>query len=153
MSKKHKKRQSNKFSLLLRLFVHLLLCLLYKQLVNSSTCSLVNLPCYFVFFTSNLLTRPLVHSSTYHVTLSSLQVTRLLVHLFTRQLTMLLCLLYKQLVNSSTCSLVHLPCKQLVNSSTCSLVNSSTTHFTSIFLPLRITTPLWLLLTVLPARS
>ena len=103
MSKKHKKRQSNKFSLLLRLFVHLLLCLLYKQLVNSSTCSLVNLPCYFVFFTSNLLTRPLVHSSTYHVTLSSLQVTRLLINLFTRELTM-----------QATCLLVNLFTRQLL---------------------------------------
>ena len=139
MSKKHKKRQSNKFSLLLRLFVLLLLCLLHKQLVNSSTCNLKHVPLLLC-----LLYKQLVNLSTCYL----------------KHVLMLLCLLYKQLVNSSTCYLKHvllLLCflyKQLVHLSTCSLVYSSTcNHFTSIFLPLRIITPLWLLLTVLPARS
>ena len=97
---------------------------LRKQLVNLSTRWLVHLPCYSVFY------------------LPCLQATGLLVHSFTCPLTMLLCLLftlstsnwftcllvdsstyhvtlsfiypvYKQLVHSSTRSLVHLPCYQL----------------------------------------
>ena len=87
---------------------------LRKQLVNLSTRWLVHLPCYSVFDTSNLFTRPLVDLSTYHVTLSFIYPV------------------YKQLVNLSTCSLVHLPCyfvsfrKQLVDLSTCLLVHLST---------------------------
>ena len=42
----------------------MLLCLFRKQLVYSFTCQLVNLPCYSVFFTSNLSTRLLVHLPT-----------------------------------------------------------------------------------------
>ena len=41
---------------------------LRKQLVNLSTRSLVHLPCYFIFDTSNLFTYLLIDLSTYHVT-------------------------------------------------------------------------------------
>ena len=70
----------------------LLFCLFHKQLVYSSTCSLVYLPCYPVFFTSTLLTCLLVHSSTYLVTLSpfaSNLSTRSLVHSSTNCLYLL----------------------------------------------------------------
>ena len=85
-----------------------------------ATRSLLHLPCYSVFFASNLFTRLLVHSSTYYVTLSLIQATCSLVYSFTCPLTLLLCLWNKQLVYLSTRSLVHLPCysvflhKQLV---------------------------------------
>ena len=77
------------------------------SLVHSLTCPLTMLLCLlFTLSTSNLFTRPLVDLSTYHVTLSFIYPV------------------YKQLVNLSTCSLVHLPCyfvsfrKQLVDLST-----------------------------------
>ena len=88
----------------------MLLCLWYNQLVHPSTRSLVHLPCYSVFFASNLFTRLLVHLSTYYVTLSFSQATCSLVYSFTCPLIMLLCLWYNQLVHPSTRSLVHLPC-------------------------------------------
>ena len=69
----------------------MLLCLWYKQLVHPSTRSLVHLPCYSVFFASNLFTRLLVHSSTYLVTLSFSQVTCPLVNSFTCLLTVYKC--------------------------------------------------------------
>ena len=49
----------------------------HKQLVHSSTCSLIHsFSCYYVFLTSNLLTRQLVNSSTRsYVTMSSSQAT------------------------------------------------------------------------------
>ena len=102
---------------------------LCKQLVYSSTRSLVHLPCYPVFDTSNLFTRSLVYLSTYYVTLSLIQATRSHVYWFTCPLTLLLCLFRKQLVHSSTRSLVNLLCYPVFvtsNSFTCLLVHSST---------------------------
>ena len=69
----------------------MLLCLWYNQLVHPSTRSLVHLPCYSVFFASNLFTRLLVNSSTYLVTLSFSQATCQLVYLFTCLLTVYKC--------------------------------------------------------------
>ena len=97
-------------------FVHLLLYLWYKQLVNLSTRWLVYLPCYFVFDTSNLLTCPLADLSTYHVTLSfyyPVFLSKQLVYSFTRQLvnlstyhvTLSLIQATRSLVNSFTCQL------------------------------------------------
>ena len=66
------------------------------SLIYSLTCPLTMLLCLlFTLSTSNWLTCPLVHLSTYHVTLSFIYPV------------------YKQLVHSSTRSLVHLPCYQL----------------------------------------
>ena len=70
----------------------LLPCLFHKQLVYSSTRSLVHLLCYFVFDTINLFTCLLVYSSTYLVTLSpfaSNLSTRSLVHSSTNCLYLL----------------------------------------------------------------
>ena len=108
---------------------HVTLSLFAINLSIRLTCLPVNLPCYSVFFTSNLFTRLLVYLSTYYVTLSFFAInlfTRLLVYLstyyvtlsfsqatcllvysFTCPLTMLLCLFHKQLVYLSTRSLVH----------------------------------------------
>ena len=65
----------------------------------------VYLPCYPVFFTSNLFTRLLVYSFTCLLTLLpclSSQATRLLVYSFTCPLTLLLCL-----SSQATCLLVY----------------------------------------------
>ena len=86
---------------------HVTLSLFAINLSIRLTCLPVNLPCYSVFFTSNLFTRLLVYLSTYYVTLSFSQATCLLVYSFTCPLTMLLCLFHKQLVYLSTRSLVH----------------------------------------------
>ena len=130
---------------------HVTLSLFAINLSIRLTCLPVNLPCYSVFFTSNLFTRLLVYLSTYYVTLSfsqatcllvysftcpltmllclSSQSTCLLVYSFTCPLTMLLCLFHKQLVYSSTRSLVHLLCYSVFFTSnlfTCLLVHLST---------------------------
>ena len=84
---------------------HVTLSLFAINLSIRLTCLPVNLPCYSVFFTSNLFTRLLVHLSTYLVTLS----------FFTS--------------NSFTCLLVHLLCYSVFFTSTlltCLLGHSST---------------------------
>ena len=57
-------RRVNKLLVIKDKLVLMLPCLWNKQLVYSSTRSLVHLPCYPVFFTINLFTRLLVHLST-----------------------------------------------------------------------------------------
>ena len=86
---------------------------LRKQLVHLSTRLLTMLLCLlFTLSTSNLLTCPLVDLSTYHVILSFIYP------------------IYKQLVDSSTRWLVHLPCYSVFYlpclQATCSLVHSLT---------------------------
>ena len=96
----------------------MLLCLWYNQLVHPSTRSLVHLPCYSVFFASNLFTRLLVHSSTYSLvhllcyfvfdTINSF--TRLLVHLSTYYVTLSFSQVTCPLVYSFTCPLTVYKC-------------------------------------------
>ena len=80
----------------------LLFCLFHKQLVYSSTRSLVHLLCYSVFFTSNLFTRLFVHLLCYSVFFTSNLFTCLLGHSSTYLVT-----LSPFASNLSTRSLVH----------------------------------------------
>ena len=77
---------------------------------SQATCSLVDSSTYHVTLSLIQSTRSPVYSFTRPLTMLLclfLQATCLLVHLSTRQLTLLLCLFHKQLVNSSTRSLVY----------------------------------------------